>query len=121
MKRLSALVVMTLLSLGAVLLLPRSGVPAGEEAAMEKMISSAKTAADHEAIAAEYESESAAAKVKAVEHRKMAESYRQQGGAAIAKLHLDEHCERLANSYEKAAKESADLAKAHRDMAKAIK
>ena len=121
MKRVSALVVVTVLFLGAVLLLPASRLPAEEQMDMEKMISSAKTAADHEALAAEYESEAAAAKAKAAEHREMAESYKKLGGAAIGKLHLDEHCERLAKSYEKAAMEYEALAKAHREMAKAAK
>jgi hypothetical protein len=120
MKRVSALVVVMVLSLGAVLLLPASGLPAGEKMDMEKMISSAKTGADHEALAAEYETEATAAKAQAAEHRKMAESYKKLGGAAIEKLHLDEHCERLAKSYDKAAMEYA-LAKAEREMAKAAK
>jgi hypothetical protein len=72
MKRVSALVVVMVLSLGAVLLLPASGLPAGEKMDMEKMISSAKTGADHEALAAEYETEATAAKAQAAEHRKMA-------------------------------------------------
>ena len=120
MKRVNALVVVTFLFLGAVLL-PASRLPAEEQMDMEKKISSAKTAADHEAIAAEYESEAAAAKAKAAEHRKMAESYKELGGAAIGKLHLDEHCERLVKSYEKEAMEDEALAKAHREMAKAAK
>ena len=121
MKRVNALVVVTFLFLGAVLLLPASRLPAEEQKDMEKMISSAKTAADHEALAAEYESEAAAAKAKAAEHRKMAESYKELGGAAIGKLHLDEHCERLVKSYEKEAMEDEALAKAHREMAKVAK
>ena len=121
MKRVSALVVVMVLSLGAVLLLQPSGLPAGEKMDMEKMISSAKTAADHEALAAEYETEAAAAKAEAAEHRKMAESYKKLGGAALEKLHLDQHCERLAKSYENAAMEYEALAKAEREMAKAAK
>ena len=96
------------------------GTNVSQQMDMEKMISSAKTAADHEALAAEYESEAAAARAKAAEHRKMAESYKTLGGAAIGKLHLDEHCERLVKSYEKAATESEAMA-SHREMAKAAK
>ena len=127
MKRSSALLVVAALFLGGLLLLPASRVPAAEKmdevgkVDMEKMISSAKTRADHEALAADFEKEATEAKAKAAEHRKTAESYKQLGGSAVGKLHLDEHCERLAKSYERAAMEYEMLAKAHRQMAKEAK
>ncbi len=88
---------------------------------MEQMISSAKTAADHEAIAVQYDREAAAARAQAAEHRKMAESYKKVGGSLVEKLHLDQHCEKLAKSYDEAAQQSEALAKAHREMAKQVK
>lgn len=97
---------------------PRGALFAGEQAKMDKMIGSAKTAADHEAIAKHYEAEATAAKAKAAEHRNMAEGYKKLGGALIEKLHFDQHCETLAKNYDGAAKEYEALAKAHRDMAK---
>ena len=88
---------------------------------MEKMIATAKSSAEHEALAKEFETEASAAKAKAVEHRKMAEGYKKIGGPLIEKWHLDQHCEALAKSYETGAKENEALAKAHRELAKSAK
>jgi hypothetical protein len=121
MKRLSAVLAIAALSLGILLLPGASPLTAEEHMDMEKMISAAKTAADHEAIAAQYEREAAAARAEAAEHRKMAESYKKVGGAGIGKLHLDAHCEKLAKSYDEVAQQDEELAKAHREMAKSAK
>jgi hypothetical protein len=43
------------------------------------------------------------------------------GGALIEKQHIDMHCDRLANLYERIAKEDEALAKAHKAMAKEVK
>jgi hypothetical protein len=121
MKRLATTIsAMALLVTLAISMSPR-GTSATEDMEMEQMISSAKTAADHEALAAMYEKEAAEAEAKAAEHTKMAEAYKKQGGALIEKLHLDLHCIALAKSYERAGKEYAALAKAEREMAKAAK
>jgi hypothetical protein len=121
MKRFNVLVLAVAVSFGAVLLVPASPVPAAEQMDMEKMISAAKTADDHKVLATEYEKQAAEAKAKAAEHRKMAESYKQLGGGVIGKQHLDEHCERLARSYESAAKEYAAMANAELALAKESK
>jgi hypothetical protein len=77
LKKLSALLVVAAVFLAGVLLLPASRVPAVENTGemgkmsmgtgretmdMGKMISSAKTRADHEALAAEFEKEAAESK-----------------------------------------------------------
>lgn len=85
------------------------------------MLQSAKTAADHEAIAAYYEKEAAAAKEKAVLHRSMGDLVKKQGGPAVAKWGMDKHCLALVNQYEEAAKSYTELAKAEREIAKAMK
>lgn len=100
--------------------------PAAEEMGMgqmdmEKMIAAAKTPADHEQLAAQYDKEAAAARAKADEHRKMAAAYRKEGGAIVSKLHFDEHCDALVKSYTAAAKEYEALAKAERQMGKGMK
>jgi hypothetical protein len=87
------------------------------------MIEKAKTAADHEAIAARYEKQAADAKKEADIHRKMEKSY-SVGGAGGAKgtaIALPQHCAALAKHYDELAQEYTTLAKAHRDMAKAAK
>ena len=48
-------------------------------------------------------------------------AYKKVGGAVVEKLQLDQHCEKLAKSFRKAAKEAKALAEAHRQMAKEAK
>ena len=108
----------TVVALVVVLALPSVPVGAEEDFDVEKAFGAAKTAADHEAIAAHYDEEAIAAGEKAAKHRKMAASYKKKGGPEIAKWQLDLHCERLAESYEKAAAESAALALMHRQLGK---
>jgi len=82
---------------------------------MEEMIQSAKTKADHEALAKHYEDEASAFQAKAEEHKRMAGAYRnvgKGGGAAFVG-----HCDRLIAQYQEAAKENLELAKLHRQMA----
>ena len=51
----------------------------------------------------------------------MAEAYRKGGGALIAKLHFDQHCDALAKSYAATADEFEALAKAEHEAAKEMK
>ena len=62
------------------ILAPASTISAGEDVDLDKMISSAKTPADHEAIAKEYEHQAAAAKAEAAMHVEMGETYKKVGG-----------------------------------------
>ena len=100
---------------------PVTTLSAGEETDLDKMISSAKTASDHEAIAAEYERRAAAANAKAAEHAEMGAAYKKAGGALVEKQHIDKHCDILADLYKKVAKEFEVLAKDHEAMAKEVK
>jgi hypothetical protein len=88
---------------------------------MPEMIEMAKTAADHDKLAAHYEQEAKAAKAKAQEHTEMAEAYRKAGGPLIEKLHFDQHCDALVKSYTSMADEFEALAKAERESAKETK
>ena len=105
----------------AVMLAPATTLSAGEEADLDKMISSAKTAADHEAIAAEYDRMAKAANEEAAKHVEMGAAYKKLGGALIAKQHIDTHCDALVKLYKKVAKENEALAEVHREMAKKAK
>jgi hypothetical protein len=102
----------------AALSLVATGSFAAEDFDVDKAIATAKTPADHEAIAAYYDKEAAEAQAKADSHSKMGEDYKKLGGAATEKVHLELHCDRLAKSYARAAKEAKALAAAHRAMAK---
>lgn len=89
---------------------------------IEKAVASAKTRADHEAIAADYEKAAATAKAEARKHRNLAKFYhglpvgRGEGSHGTAS-----HCENLAKLSEQAAEEYLDLAKAHRETAADMK
>ena len=101
----------------AVLAGPSVGAGAGEEEKVEAMIESAATRADHEALATYFEQQAAEARASAERHERMGARYEKTGGPAIAKFHLDRHCENLAKAYERAAKENEALASAHRTIA----
>jgi hypothetical protein len=92
---------------------------------MDAMISSAKTAADHEALAAQYDKDAAAAKASAAEHRKMGEAYKGQpavsGGKGAGISAMPEHCDSLVKSYEDQAQMYTAMAAAERELAKAAK
>jgi len=115
------------LILGAVLfaLLASFSLPTirafAEHMGMPAMITAAKTSADHEKLAAQYEQEAKAARAKSQEHKMMADAYRKAGGPLIAKLHFDQHCDTLAKSYASMADEFEALAKAEREAAKETK
>ena len=97
---------------------PTFRVLAAEEMSIEKMIATAKTASDHEAIANYYKQQATDARSKVAMHQKMAEQYSMSGiGNQATKTHFHQHCEALIRSYQTEANEYDALAKAHQDMA----
>ena len=98
--------------------LPTFRAVAAAETSIDKMIATAKTASDHEAIANYYKQQAADARSKADMHKKMAEQYSMSGiGNQATKTHFHQHCEALVRSYQTEANEYDALAKAHQDMA----
>jgi osmotically-inducible protein OsmY len=104
--------------------------PAGRAAAAERedlstKVRAAKTAADHEALAAQYDRQAADAKAMAAEHRRMGEVYKGRpavsGGKGAGVSSMPEHCEAIAKSYDAQAKTYAELAAAERALATAAK
>lgn len=86
----------------------------------------AQAAMDHAALAASYQAEAQAAQAKVAEHEKMLERYERlpmipKGSATLPKEAMIKHCQKLIESYEAAAAEATDLAKAHQEMAAASK
>jgi len=81
-------------------------------------IAAATTPADHEAIAAFYRSEAAAAAAKVKTHEAMAASYKTAGkfGPGLA-----DHCQTLIREYTAAEKDYTKLAEQHEALAKAGK
>lgn len=82
----------------------------------------AKTAADHEALAAHYEEDAKMLEEKAEEHKKILSEYRAKpylyGKGYVG---FDVHCERLIDLYTKSAQQSLEMAKMHRQMAESIR
>ena len=110
------------LALTAGLVMPAYRAMAAEDVDIDKMIATAKTAADHQAIADYYKQQAKEAQAQADKHKKMAQEYGMASiGKQATKTHFHQHCEALVRDYESAAKEYNDLAKAHEEMAKAVK
>jgi hypothetical protein len=108
----------------ATLVLTVSHARAAEDVDIVQKVKSAKTAADHEAIAKYYEDQAAAAKKKAADHKTMGESYRGMGtatGKSSGFSAMPQHCDSLTKSFTQEAAEYEAMAKAHRDLAKAAK
>jgi hypothetical protein len=116
------LVWVVVLALTAGLVMPAYRATAAQDVDIDTMIATAKTAADHQAIADYYKQEAKEAQEQADKHKKMAQEYGMGSiGRQATKTHFHEHCEALVRDYESAAKEYNDLAKMHEEMAKAAK
>lgn len=92
-------------------------LPAGAAVPDPATITSAKSPADHDAIAKAYEDEAASLEKMAEMHKNLGDTYAQPGGkpwqAAQAK-----HCRSVATELAAAAKNERALAAEHRKMAK---
>ena len=113
----TTLALIALMLLGTVLLPARVSAQAPQD--IDKMIATAKTASDHEAIAAYFDREAHEAAAKAEQHRKMAQAYgHPREGYAKEIKPLPAHCEQMAKRFDAISNEASELAKAHRKMAK---
>ena len=96
---------------------------AAAEPDIVQQLKSAKTAADHEAIAKHYEAQAAEAKKNAELHREMASTYT-SGGTSIGKgttTNFPQHCQNLVKAYDDEASHYTAMAQAHREIAKSAK
>ena len=82
-------------------------------------ITSASTAADHEAIAKGFDEQAADLAAKADQHQDMANAYRTAGKPAVTMQ--SKHCDALTKDLKAAAAESRALAAEHHKMAAAAK
>ena len=114
MKR--RLVVCILVLATALLAQPASRADA--EADLIAKVAAAKTAADHEAIAAEFEQEAKDLEGKAAFHADLAKHYAMNQSAHTIKPRLEKHCENLSASLKKAAEQAKEMAKLHHELAK---
>lgn len=115
----SASVVAIVLTIGALGYLPLGSAEEGKN--ITQMITAAKTPADHEAIAAFYQEESANLKKEAEQHAGVAKKVASEAGGQLpwASHHYEwaEHCRKLADSLGQAAQEAQSLAKIHESIA----
>ena len=92
---------------------------------LKQKIVSAKTAADHKAIAAYYHSEAAKTEAEVTEHQEMAKAYQKTGFGTVAKTPnapgTIEHCNHLVKTYKDLAETLAMMAKEHEAMAAQVK
>ena len=107
----------------AALSLPGKFASAAEEMDIMHMIQTAKTPADHEAIAKYYDEQAAQAKKSAEMHRKMASTY--TGGGTPSgkgtKASFPQHCTALAKEFDEEAAHYAAMAEMQRELAKSAK
>lgn len=87
---------------------------------MLQQVESAKTPADHAALAAQYDGMAAAAKANAATHRKMGEAYKGMpattGGKVTAASSMPQHCEAIAKSFDDQAEMYRTMAATEREL-----
>jgi hypothetical protein len=105
----------------AALVLPIQRATAADCGDIEAKIAAAKTAADHDAIAACYDQMAKNAQAKATEHKEMGAAYRKAGGPLLGKMDLPQHCDYFTKTFTEEAKMYEQMAAAHRQMAKNAK
>lgn len=88
------------------------------------LVETAKTSADHEAVAKRFEEEAAQFDKQAAEHEQLAAQYRAHPNpwanksAGVNTPVMAAHCERIAKSLKASAVEARDMAQLHHDIAK---
>ena len=85
-RRLAVLLLVGGIALSSIALSGCAGLSTTPSAALQQQIESARTRADHDALAVYYERQAAAARVTAAEHRDMATSYKGMAYAGKAGL-----------------------------------
>ncbi|MGE0823491.1 MAG: hypothetical protein AB7G75_24370 [Candidatus Binatia bacterium] len=113
-------VVVAVLTMGALkYVLP--DIAMAQDKNIEQMLTTAKTPADHQAIADFYRAEGARLQREAERHAGLAQKAQSEAGGQMpwASHHYQwaEHCRKLADSLGQAAQEAQALAKIHESMA----
>ena len=118
--RIAKLSLALLLALGVAL--PTAQALAAED--ITQKVQTAKTAADHEAIASYYDAQAADALQKAAMHQKMGESYKgaaTSSGKGSGVSAMPQHCEALTKTYNAEAEHYKAMAQTERELAKSAK
>lgn len=85
-------------------------------------VETAKTAADHEAIAKRFDAEAAEFEQQAARHEDLAKhyGYGHGGGPKANTASLAQHCKSLAKNLKASAADAREMAQLHRDVGKAL-
>ena len=94
-----------------------AGLATAPSPALQQQIETARTRADHEALAKYYDAEVARARAKVAEHRKMATGYQGMISGGRGGGSMPAHCNAIASSYESIATQFDGMAASHRQMA----
>ena len=110
--------------LGAIALAPGLAI-ADEHASLEQVVvETAKTPAEHQALANHYRAEAADAKAEAAEHERMANTYKpsqeikMSWGTVQQRQKMADHCKRISQQSAANAQDFEALAKLHDEEAK---
>jgi hypothetical protein len=101
------------------MLIPLGPAIAADPTAIDTLISGAKTAANHDALASRYDQQAEAASAKAREHRSMGQAYKSYSGGkgGTGTTAMPQHCESLAKSFDEQARMYTAMAAAERELA----
>ncbi len=99
-----------------ILAAPSFRAGAAQKASIVDMVANAKTAADHQAVAAYYDGQARFYKAQAELHRTLAERYQ---SLHVKPADMVEHCREMAGYFERLVKDAQALAAGHRKMAEA--
>lgn len=105
------------LLLAGVALAGCAGLATSPSSAIQQQIESARTPADHQALAEYYAKEAAAARARAADHRKMGKAYQAAPMGSRGGGSMPAHCNAAAASYEDVASKLEAMAAEHRQMA----
>jgi hypothetical protein len=95
--------------------------PTAPPADLLQQIESARTQADHEALAAYYDRQASAARASAATHRKMATSYQGMFAGGRGAASMPAHCNAIVRGQEAIATEYEAMAATHRQMGQQAK
>ena len=98
-----------------------AGLATAPSPALQQQIETARTRADHEALAKYYDAGVARARAKVAEHRKMSTSYQGMISGGRGGGSMPAHCNAIASSYESIATQYDGMAAGHRQMAEQAK
>jgi hypothetical protein len=95
-----------------------AATPEAPPADIVQKIESAKTPANHEALAAYFANEASTARAQADQHAKMGKLYLSNRGSGKGLAGMTSHCEKIVKEYQGMATEYDAMAAAHRQAAK---